>query len=194
MSAWDIRDDRVLAAMRSVPRSRFVPPDEQLNADGDFPLPIGCGQTISQPYIVAYMTEKLDIHENHRVLEIGTGSGYQAAILAELAGTVYSVERIPELAEQAAKVLVSLDYTNIEIKTGDGRAGWTEKAPFDRIIVTAAAQDIPERLTHQLVPGGRMIIPVGPRHGTQVLLLAVRQSDDTCRYTELLPVRFVPLI
>ncbi len=156
-----IKDERVLQALLKVPRHLFVPEDLVHNAYVDAPLPIGMGQTISQPYIVALMTEALEIDENSRVLEIGTGSGYQAAILAEIAKEVYTVERIPQLLERAQKILKSLGYNNIHFKLGDGTEGWEEFAPYDAIIVTAGAPDIPEPLVKQLKEGGRLVIPVG---------------------------------
>ena len=156
-----IKDERVLQALLKVPRHLFVPEDLVHNAYVDAPLPIGMGQTISQPYIVALMTEALELDENSRVLEIGTGSGYQAAILAEIAKEVYTVERIPQLLERAQRVLKSLGYNNIHFKLGDGTEGWEEFAPYDAIIVTAGAPDIPEPLVKQLKEGGRLVIPVG---------------------------------
>jgi protein-L-isoaspartate(D-aspartate) O-methyltransferase len=193
-SSWDIRDERVLDVMRSVPRRNFVPEAERDVSEGDFPLPIGFGQTISQPYIVAYMTEKLVIGKNHKILEIGTGSGYQTAVLAGLAGNVYSVERIPDLAERAAGVLADLGYVNVRLKTGNGREGWPEYAPYDRIIVTAAPAEIPRRLLKQLSPGGRMLLPVGPPGGVQFLVLVSALEEGSFSTRRLLPVRFVPLI
>lgn len=157
----DVRDPRVLEVMRKVPRHKFVPPELAQRAYEDNPLPIGQGQTISQPYIVAYMTEQLQVQPKSRVLEIGTGSGYQAAVLAELGAEVYTIEIVPELAESAKKTLAALGYRNVHVRAGDGYRGWPEAAPFDRIIVTAAPDHIPQPLIDQLAPDGRMVIPVG---------------------------------
>ncbi len=172
-----VKDKRVLSAMLKVPRHLFVPPELVDRAYDDCPLPIGKGQTISQPYIVALMTEALEIDENSRVLEIGTGSGYQAAILAEIAKEVYTVERIPELLERARKVIESLGYDNVFFKVGDGTEGWPEYAPYDAIIVTAASPRIPEPLIEQLKVGGRLVIPVGSEL-TQELLKITKISED----------------
>jgi protein-L-isoaspartate(D-aspartate) O-methyltransferase len=157
------------------------------------PLPIGHGQTISQPFIVALMTELLDLRADDNVLEVGTGSGYQAAVLAEIAGRVCSIEVIPELAARAATALAAQGYSNIELRTGDGGLGWPERAPFNAIIVTAAAPDVPPALLEQLGPGGRMIIPVGPVHGDQELLLITKDAAGTVTQRNILPVAFVPL-
>jgi len=187
-----ITSERVLNAFREVPRHAFVPPNRREYAYQDRPLPIGEGQTISQPYIVAYMTDQLDIAEEDRVLEIGTGSGYQAAILAELADQVYTIERHRSLAEETKQRLNELGYDNVHIYHRDGTLGLPEKAPFQGIIVTASGPEIPQALLEQLDDGGRLIMPVGGRGG-QVLKLAVRQGEDI--ETELLsPVAFVPLI
>ncbi len=159
--ARGITDGRVLRAMRRVPRHRFVPRIVAAFAYDDRPLPIGQGQTISQPYIVAYMTEQLDVTPKSKVLEIGTGSGYQAAVLAEMSARVYTVEIVPELAERARKTLAALGYGGVRVRAGDGYRGWPEAAPFDRIIVTAAPDHIPQPLIEQLAVGGRMVIPVG---------------------------------
>ncbi len=172
-----VKDKRVLSAMLKVPRHLFVPPELVDRAYDDCPLPIGKGQTISQPYIVALMTEALEIDENSKVLEIGTGSGYQAAILAEIAKEVYTVERIPELLERARKVIESLGYDNVFFKVGDGTEGWPEYAPYDAIIVTAASPRIPEPLIEQLKVGGRLVIPVGSEL-TQELLKITKISED----------------
>ena len=188
-----IRDERVLKAMKKVPRHVFVPESLQGQAYEDGPLPIGHRQTISQPYIVAFMTEALQVEPADRVLEIGTGSGYQAAVLAELAREVYSVEILEPLYESAKKRLQALGYRHIYLKLGDGWAGWPENAPFDKIIVTAAADKIPEGLVDQLREGGRMIIPVGPHAENQELVVGVKEKG-TFRSSETLPVRFVPLI
>jgi protein-L-isoaspartate(D-aspartate) O-methyltransferase len=190
----DTLDERVLAAMRSVPRHEFVPERERQYAYENRPLPIGYGQTISQPYIVAIMTDLLDLQSGDRVLEIGTGSGYQAAVLAELSTAVYSIEIVPELAGRAAKVLDRLNYsTRITTRIGDGYFGWQEQAPFDAIVVTAAADHVPPPLIKQLKPGGRMLIPVGSRFLTQQLVLVEKSADGEVTTRLLLPVRFVPL-
>jgi len=184
----------VLEAMRRVPRHEFVPEDLKPHAYENRPLPIGYGQTISQPYIVALMTELLDLKPDDTVLEIGTGSGYQAAVLAECAREVYSIEIIPELAETAQSRLLRLGYRNVTVKTGDGYFGWEERAPFDAIIVTAAATHIPPPLVHQLKPGGTMVIPVGPPFMVQHLTLVKKTEDGKVSTRQLLPVAFVPLI
>ncbi len=186
-------DERVLDAMASVPRHEFVPPSLVGAAYRNRPLPIGHGQTISQPYIVAIMTDLLDLEPGQRVLEIGTGSGYQAAVLAEFGALVWSIEIIPELAEQAAERLPRLGYDRVETRTGDGYHGWPDAAPFDAIIVTAAASHVPPPLLQQLKPGARMIIPVGSPFSTQQLLLVTRNEDDQVRTRQVLPVSFVPL-
>jgi protein-L-isoaspartate(D-aspartate) O-methyltransferase len=161
LHARGIRDAAVLDAIRRVPRHRFVPPEYQAQAYADHPLPIGFEQTISQPYIVGYMTEAARVSAGERVLEIGTGSGYQAAVLAEIAGEVYSIEIVPELAERARALLAELGYRNLHVRTGDGYAGWRERAPFDAILVTAAPSHVPPALVAQLAVNGRMVIPVG---------------------------------
>jgi len=192
IKARGIKDERVLKAMLKVPRHLFV--DEALRdqAYGDFPLPIGEGQTISQPYIVALMTEALELKRNERVLEIGTGSGYQTAILAELALWVYTIERFPTLLERAKKVLKELGYKNISFKLDDGTLGWKEAAPFDAIIVTAASPDIPPPLVEQLAEGGRMVIPIGDEF-SQTLIKGVKKGGKL--HTKALePVRFVKLV
>jgi protein-L-isoaspartate(D-aspartate) O-methyltransferase len=188
--ARNIRDDRVLDAMRKVARHKFVPEDLILSAYEDNPLPILSGQTISQPYIVGFMTQALDLRGGERVLEIGTGSGYQAAILAELAFEVYTIEILPELAAKAEKTLNELGYQNIRKRCGDGYLGWPEAAPFDRIIVTAAPDHIPQPLIDQLKPGGKMIIPVG-RLDQELVLLEKNDRGVSRRST--IPVRFVPM-
>ncbi len=187
-----IMDKRVLDAMRQVPRHLFVPQDMRDLAYCDGPLPIGHGQTISQPYIVALMTELLELTGDETVLELGTGSGYQAAILSRLADQVYSIERHDVLARQAEKVLSQLGYDNIVIKVGDGTLGWTEHSPYEAIIVTAAAPDIPEPLTGQLADGGRLVAPVGSRW-SQVLVRVKRQGETLARES-LTAVAFVPLV
>ncbi len=187
-----ITDRRVLEALAKVPRHLFVPEALWHQAYSDRPLPIGYGQTISQPYIVALMTEALELQGDERVLEVGTGSGYQAAILAELAKQVYSVERMPELARRARRILDRLGYGNVLIRVGDGSKGWPERAPFDAIIVTAGAPKVPKALLQQLKVGGRMVIPVGDEH-SQELLKIVRLKDGF-QQEELGGCRFVKLI
>ena len=191
IEARGIKDKNVLEAMRFVPRHRFVSENMKAFAHNDEPLPIGEGQTISQPYIVAYMTEALHLKKEERVLEVGTGSGYQAAILAEIAKEIYTVEIIESLSLNAQKVLKELGYTNIYFKIGDGSFGWREHAPYDAIMVTAAPERIPEALREQLKIYGRMIIPVGMTF--QELILITREKKKFKKKT-LLPVRFVPLI
>ena|SRR5687768_14884546 len=186
-----VKDTRVLNAMGKVPRERFVPQDLGARAYDDRPLPIGQGQTISQPFIVAHMTEALGVEPHHTVLEIGSGSGYQAAILGELARTVYTIEIVPELARLAASTLKSLGYRNVHVREGDGYAGWPQHAPFDRIMVTAAPAEIPRPLIDQLAVGGRLIIPVGEQGRTQWLTVVERTAKGvTERRT--IPVQFVP--
>ena len=189
-----IRDERVLRAVAEVPRALFVPDALRDDADADRPLPIGWGQTISQPFVVAYMTERLHLAGDERVLEVGTGSGYQTALLAHLAAEVYSIEILPELAARARALLVdALGLLNVRLRTGDGALGWPEEAPFDRIIVTAAPPEVPPDLVAQLAPGGRLILPVGDDLDGQVLRVVDRGNDGTNVETDLLPVRFVPL-
>lgn len=190
--ARGIRDPKVLQAMLKVPRHLFVDEALQDQAYGDFPLPIGEGQTISQPYIVALMTEALELTGNERVLEIGTGSGYQTAILAEIALWVYTIERYHRLSEKAKKVLLKLGYKNISFKVGDGTLGWPEASPFDAIIVTAAAPQIPQPLIDQLVEGGRIVIPVGDEF-SQILVKGIKKGNSLT-LKELEPVRFVKLV
>ena len=184
---------RVMAAMAKVPRHRFVPASYGALAYANRPLPIGHGQTISQPYIVALMTELLDTKAGDRVLEIGTGSGYQAAVLAELTHQVYSIEIIEAVGRRAAALLQQLGYKNISTRIGDGYNGWPEHAPFDSIIVTAAAPQVPPALVAQLKPGGRMVIPVGAESEVQFLHIMVKQPDGSISTRRSLPVRFVPL-
>jgi protein-L-isoaspartate(D-aspartate) O-methyltransferase len=186
-----IDDPRVLDAMRKVPRHELVPEELRGRAYADGPLPIGYGQTISQPYVVAFMTEKLEPRETDRVLEVGTGSGYQAAVLAELVKEVYTIEIVPELAERAKEDLKRLGYQNIHVREGDGYKGWPEAAPFDAIIVTCAPDDVPGPLVSQLKDGGRMIIPVGAGGRQQLVLL--RKRGDKLEKRAVLPVRFVPM-
>jgi protein-L-isoaspartate(D-aspartate) O-methyltransferase len=192
--ARGIRDGQVLDAMRDVPRHCFVPRRLRADAYADHPLPIGSGQTISQPYIVALMTELLRVNPADRVLEIGTGSGYQAAVLSRLASRVFTVEIHPALAEEAGARLKALGYGNVAVRCGDGTLGWKEHAPFDAIIVTAAARDIPAPLVRQLKPGGRMCIPVGERLQVQSLVLIEKAQDGSVSKRSVLPVRFVPLL
>ncbi len=193
IEARGVRDPRVLDAMHTVPRHLFVPSGSRHMAYYDRPLPIGNGQTISQPYIVAYMTEALELGPDDKVLEIGTGSGYQAAILAEIAGDVYTVELIPELGNRASKLLDELGYDNIHVRVGDGYKGWPEEAPFDAVIVTAAPERIPEALVRQLREGGRMLIPVGMAGGVQRLLKGEKKGNELVTTKEL-DVRFVPMV
>lgn len=188
-----LMDPTVLAVLAKVPRHDFVPADYRASAYDNRPLPIGHGQTISQPYIVALMTDLLHVKKTDRVLEIGTGSGYQAAVLAELAAQVYTIEIIRPLGEQAERTLKSLHYDNVSVRVGDGYYGWPEQAPFDGIVVTAAASHVPPPLVQQLKPGGRMIIPVGSRFFVQQLVLVEKTADGEVRTHQLLPVRFVPL-
>lgn len=190
IKARGISDERLIQAMLGVERHKFVPPKNQLLSYADRPLPIGEGQTISQPYIVALMTELLQLKGEERVLEIGTGSGYQAAILAELAEEVYTIEIIEELSQTATLVLKGLGYNNITLKAGDGYLGWEEYAPFDAIIVTAAPTHIPQPLVDQLKNGGRMVIPVGDNYQKLQLL---RKNDGRVTVTDIIPVRFVPM-
>jgi len=189
-----IRDDAVLKVMRSVERHNFVPENYRDRAYSDGPLPIGHGQTISQPYIVAFMTEQLQVSSQHKVLEIGTGSGYQAAILGELAKHVFTIEIIPELAEGAKNILNHLSYKNITVRAGDGYKGWPEEAPFERIMVTAAPAEVPQTLVDQLAPGGRMILPVGAQFLVQYLWVIEKDDQGTVTKEKILPVRFVPMV
>jgi protein-L-isoaspartate(D-aspartate) O-methyltransferase len=185
-------DAPVLEAMRAVPRHEFVPAEVSGQAYADRSLPIGLGQTVSQPYIVALMTHLLEVKPGDRVLEIGTGSGYQAAVLARLAGEVYSVEIVEELARRAAQTLERLGYTNITARIGDGYQGWAEHAPYDGIVVTAAPDHVPPALVAQLKPGGRLVIPVGGLF--QDLMVIAKAADGTTTSTTIVPVRFVPLV
>jgi len=184
----------VRAALGKVERHRFVPSDAQAHAYDNHPLPIGAGQTISQPYIVALSADLIEARPGRTVLEIGTGSGYQAAILAEIVERVFSIEVVQELARGAAARLEELGYANAEVRTGDGYLGWPEKAPFDAIVVTAAAPEIPAALVEQLKPGGRMVIPLGERWGAQELALLVKRDDGEVERRSVLPVRFVPMV
>jgi len=191
--ARGIKDAGVIDAMQRVPRHLFVPLKFRSFAYGDYPLSIGKGQTISQPYIVAYMTEALELTRDDNVLEIGTGSGYQAAILAELVNKVFTIEIIPELGKRAAHTLAELKYKNIHVKIGDGYKGWPENAPFDAIIVTCAPDKIPEALVEQLKEGGRMIIPVGGKGGVQKLV-KVTKKGGKIKTQAVMGVRFVPMV
>jgi protein-L-isoaspartate(D-aspartate) O-methyltransferase len=191
--ARSVLDQRVIEAMRSVPRHLFVPGNLQKRAYDDTPLPIGHGQTISQPYIVAYMSELLELRKNDRILEVGTGSGYQAAILSAIIGEVYTIEIIEPLAQKAAETFKKTGYTNIHVKTGDGYYGWEEHAPYDGIIVTAAAEHIPPPLIDQLKEGGKIIIPVGEVYEVQTLMTVIKHPGGKIETRKMLPVRFVPL-
>ena len=189
-----ITDQTILDAMKKVNRHEYVQENFERLAYSDRPVPIGFGQTISQPYIVAFMSHKLNVASHHKVLEIGTGSGYQAAVLAELSDHVYTIEIIPELAKRAEKVLKKNDYDNITIRIGDGYKGWPEHAPFDRIMVTAAPKEIPEKLVEQLAPGGIMVLPVGETVMMQYLWLIRKDNDGQIEKEKILPVRFVPMV
>lgn len=188
-----IGDQAVLRAMEEVPRARFVEPDFAGTAYSDQALPISCGQTISQPYVVAYMTERLALRPHHRVLEIGTGSGYQAAVLSRLAREVVTIERYRTIAEQARERLQSLGYQNVEVIAGDGFAGAPDRAPFDRIIVTAAAEEVPQTLLDQLADDGIMVLPLGPHNGPQHIIKLTKSQTGVAQ-EKLIPVRFVPLL
>ena len=192
IEARGVTDKQVLDAMRTVPRHLFVPEDAKKYAYTDQPLPIGYGQTISQPYIVAYMTEMLDIEPGDRVLEIGTGSGYQAAVLAEITDEVYTIEIIDPLAESARERLHRIGYSEVKVKNADGYFGWQEHAPFDGIIVTAAAGHVPPPLVRQLAPGGRIIIPIGGVYQVQQLTLLQKDKEGEITSRQLMAVRFVP--
>jgi protein-L-isoaspartate(D-aspartate) O-methyltransferase len=187
-----IADERVLAAMTQVPRHRYVPREQQRAAYDDYPLPIGYGQTISQPYVVAFMTEALQPRPTDVVLEIGTGSGYQAAILGELVREVYTIEIVTELAERARRTLEAEGYRNVHVRTGDGYQGWPEHAPFSKIIVTAAPEEVPPALVEQLAVGGRMILPVGSSTSQELRILSKTASGVLSERS--LPVRFVPMV
>lgn len=187
-----IIEENVLSVFRKVPRHEFVPESETGSAYGDYPLPIGEGQTISQPYMVAAMTELLDLKKSDKVLEIGTGSGYQAAILAELANEVYSVERVQPLADRARENLKKLGYTNVKIKVGDGTLGWGENAPYDAIVVTAGSPEVPKSLLEQLNEGGRLAIPVGGRYSQ--MLTKAQKIKGKIKVTNVCGCVFVPLI
>jgi protein-L-isoaspartate(D-aspartate) O-methyltransferase len=190
----DVRDPNVLRSMLTVPRHAFVRRSDLRRAYADHPLPIGLGQTISQPYIVAYMTEALNLDPNYKVLEIGTGSGYQAAVCAEIVREVYTIEIIEELAKSAKQRLKELGYRNVSVKAGDGYFGWKEKGPFDAIIITAAAGLVPPPLVEQLKPDGRMILPFGSPYGAQTLILITKDNKGKISSKRLIPVRFVPML
>jgi protein-L-isoaspartate(D-aspartate) O-methyltransferase len=188
--ARGVQDARVLEALARVPRHELVPAELREHAYQDRPLAIGFGQTISQPFVVAYMTEQLDLDGSERVLEVGTGSGYQAAVLAELAREVWSIEIVPELAARASADLARLGYTNVHVRAGDGYRGWPDEAPFDAIIVTAAPGHVPEPLVEQLAVGGRMVLPVG---SFEQELLRIERTAEGLREERLIGVRFVPM-
>ena len=192
LKARGIKDERVLAAMAKVPREEFIAADARTDAYEDGPLPIGYDQTISQPYIVAFMTEQLRPKPSDRVLEIGSGSGYQSAILAELVADVYTIEIVEPLAKTAEATLQRLGYKNVHNKVGDGYKGWPEEAPFDAIIVTCAPENVPQPLADQLKDGGRMVIPVGERFAQQLYLL--EKKNGQLKESVTLPVRFVPMV
>lgn len=194
IEAYGVRDSATRAAMRAVPRHEFVPRESVGRAYGDYPLPIGYGQTISQPYIVAFMTEILEATSGMKILEVGTGSGYQAAVLGEIGCEVFTVEIFEALATSARQRLERLGYGNVTVRHADGHYGWVEEAPFDAVIVTAAAGHIPPALVEQLRPGGRMVIPVGSVYGVQNLILVEKHSEEDVRTRNLLPVRFVPML
>ena len=191
--ARGIKDTRVLAALRSVPRHEFLPEKLRHSSYENSPVPIGLEQTISQPYIVAFMTEQLDLQAAHTLFELGTGSGYQAAVASKLVKEVYSVEIHPELASRADSTLEELGYDNVHVRAGDGWAGWPEAAPFDRIIITAAADELPRTLLEQLRPGGKMIMPLGPENRTQYLVLVNKSATGEISLKQLMHVRFVPV-
>lgn len=194
IEAQGVEDSATLAAMREIPRHEFVPSEHRDRAYGDHPLPIGHGQTISQPYIVAYMTEMLGPRPGMKVLEVGTGSGYQAAVLAEIGCDVYTIEIFEALANSARRRLQRLGYGGVEVRHGDGHYGWSEAAPFEAVIVTAAAGYIPPALVEQLEPGGRMVIPVGSVYGVQNLIFVQKDQEGEIQTRNLLPVRFVPML
>lgn len=191
IKARGIRDFATLHALLNVPRHEFVPENMKPRAYDDGPLPIGKGQTISQPYIVAFMTQALRLRPDHTVLEVGTGSGYQAAVLAKIVDSVFTIEIVKELAESAKERLVRLGYSNVVVRSGDGYNGWPEKAPFDAIMVTAGAEHIPQPLLDQLKVGGRMILPVGPHNAVRQLVLITKKKDRIVK-KNLMAVRFVP--
>jgi protein-L-isoaspartate(D-aspartate) O-methyltransferase len=187
-----VSDARVLDAMRTVPRHRFVPPALESSAYDDGPLPLGSGQTISQPYVVAYMAEMLDVGPDHVVLDVGTGSGYHAAVLAQIAREVYSIEIVPELAARAAETLRALGYDNVHVRHGDGYDGWPEHAPFDRVLAAAAPTDVPPPLVDQLSADGKMVLPVGAQGGPQWITVIEKTAGGNTVERRTLPVQFVP--
>jgi protein-L-isoaspartate(D-aspartate) O-methyltransferase len=193
LKSRDIVNEHVLAAMAKVPRHEFVPPAVRELAYRDQPLEIGYGQTISQPYMVALMTQLIDPRPDQRVLEVGTGSGYQAAVLAEIVKEVYTIELVPDLAKRATQRLKDLGYDNVHVWAGDGYQGWPEAAPFDAIVVSCAPEHVPEPLLEQLKPGGKMVIPVGPSTATQTLQVITKTADGGQKMRKVTPVRFVPL-
>lgn len=192
ISARGVQDEKVLAAMLKVERHLFVPQEYRSEAYADYPLPVGEGQTISQPYIVAFMTEALDLSQHEKVLEIGTGSGYQAAILAEICDSVFTIEIFPSLGHSAKQLLDELSYQNVFVRIGDGYEGWQEHAPFEAIIVTCSPSHVPAKLQDQLAEGGRMIIPVGGTYTQELILL--EKKNGKLQKKNVLPVRFVPMI
>lgn len=194
IEARGVNDARVLESMRVIPRHLFIDESLWLRAYSDGPLPISSGQTISQPYIVALMTELLQLDEHHVVLEIGTGSGYQAAVLSKLVHWVYTIEIVPELGQSAERTLKRLGYDNVTVRIGDGYQGWPEQAPYDRIILTAAPEEIPQKLVEQLKPGGRMILPVGSQRRGQDLLILEKDQAGNVNIRQSIPVRFVPMV
>jgi protein-L-isoaspartate(D-aspartate) O-methyltransferase len=194
IAARGVTSKRVLEAMLKVPREQFLPTGQEKYAYNDSPLPIGAGQTISQPFVVAFMAEGLDLQGGERVLEIGTGSGYAAAVLAEIAAEVYTIERIEGLAAMASTVLDELGYDNVHVRHGDGTLGWSEQAPFDAIVVAAGGPEVPESLKLQLKTGGRLVIPVGKSKGYQELVRVTRVSEAEFEMEDMAPVRFVPLV
>jgi protein-L-isoaspartate(D-aspartate) O-methyltransferase len=194
IEARGVKNPAVLKSVRTVPRHLFVPAYLRDQAYQDRPLPLAQGQTISQPYIVAVMTELLEPDRSHRVLEIGTGSGYQAAVLSPLVREVFTMEIVPELAESSARRLASLGYSNVTVRLGDGYKGWPDKAPFDRIILTASPKDVPPALLDQLKPGGKLVGPVGAGFFDQELIVIDKGRDGTLKRRAVLPVRFVPMV
>ena len=194
IAARDVSDPRVLAALREVPRHRFVPAPMDAHAYEDSPLPIGLRQTISQPYIVAKMTELLRLKPTDRVFELGTGSGYQAAVASRIAAEVYTVEIFPELAERAKATIGELGYRNVHVRAGDGTLGWPEKAPFDALLVTAAMPEVPKRLVEQLKPGGRAVMPIGEPDAVQMLIYLEKTESGEIQRRDVFEVRFVPVL
>ena len=194
IEARGIKDKAVLSAMRQTPRHEFMPQEARPAAYDDHAVAIGHGQTISQPFVVAFMSEALGIAKHHRVLEIGTGSGYQAAILSQLAAEVDTIEIVPALARSAQETLTRLGYRNVHVREGDGYKGWPEKAPFDRIMLTAAPPEMPQALIDQLKPGGKLIAPIGPTGGNQELIVLEKSPTGKITRRSVLPVRFVPMV